>query len=216
MKAFDSIFDKGNTGGGDSGFDLLTSRSLSREVDGSLRLQPTERDKSTVATNYFALACPIMPIGLLGVFMFLGKLGSMYEDDPSKLSAEETQRQRGDLTQALYVAAMRKKMETDKKLGDGSLQCSRPVDALMPLGDRTSIKKKKENALMLEGKQSERMGGPRLLTRAQSDVGKLVKAKMQLETHLDRISEEQDYSAVCRVSARLELLDKALKKLGAS
>jgi hypothetical protein len=221
VKAFDSILDKGSR---DSGFDFLTSRSLSRDVDTSLRFeqfqkQVQDKQRVAVAGNFFAMACPIMPMGLMALFSFLGKFGNEFEDPKAmKLEAEEAQRQRGELTQALYLAAMRKKMETDRKLDvnrDG-LQCSRPVDALLPLGEKRSGKKKKEVSVMFEGKRSEQINGPKLLTspRAQADVGKLVKAKMQLESHLDRMSQEQDYGAVCRVSARLELLDKALKRLG--
>lgn len=220
MKAFDGFLDKGSR---DGGFDLLAVRPLSREVDTSMRFQIGERQRVTVASNYFAMACPIMPLGLLGAFMLLEKLGGMYEPDPDRLEALQTQRERGELTNALYIAAMKKKLETDKKLDgllDGSgLQCSRPVDAILGLGDKRPGAKppKKEVSLMLEGKRSEQINGPRLLNRAQRqpEVGKLVKAKMLLQSHLEEMAEEQsDYGAICRVSARLELLDKALKKLG--
>jgi hypothetical protein len=216
-KAFDSFLDKSSR---DSGIDLLTGHSLSREVDITLRLEQSqrihERQRVTVATNYFAMACPIMPIGVFAIFALLGKFGSTFDQDPEsmKLRTEDAQRQRGELTQALYLAAMKKRMEAERKLDTG-MQCSRPVDALLPLGEKP-IKKGKEVSLMLEGKRSERINGPKLLStpRAQAEVGKLVKAKMQLESHLDRLSQEQDFGAVCRVSARLELLEKALKRLG--
>jgi len=36
-----------------------------------------------------------------------------------------------------------------------------------------------------------------------------------LQAHVEKLAGEQDYHSVCRVSAQLELLEKALKKLGA-
>ncbi len=219
MKAWESFLDKG---GKDNGLDLLSGRSLSREVNISSRVElpGQERQKLTVAGNYFALACPIMPIGLLGIFLLLGKLDSAYGEKPEKLTAEETQRERGELTQALYLAAMKKKLESERKLDADKLLGlrSRPIDSLFPLGEKKPPKKKQENSLMLQGKRSDRISGPSLLNRAngraQSDLGKLVKAKMQLQSHLEQMSKEQDFGAVCRVSARIELLEKALKKLG--
>ena len=218
-KAVESFLDKGSQ---DSGFDFLTGRSLSRDHE-VLRMEHLQRvhdrERVSVASNYFALACPIMPIGVLALFSFLGKFGAVFDKDPDaeKLESEQAQRQRGELTQALYLAAMRKRMEAQGRLDTG-LQCSKPVDSfLTTLGpaERAARKKRKEISLMLDGKPSEQINGPKLLSsRAQNEVSKLVKTKMQLESHLERMSQEQDFGAVCRVSARIELLEKALKRLG--
>lgn len=210
MKALDGFLEKPAR---DNGFDFLTSRALSRETDTILRKHFDEKSRMSVATNYFAMACPIMPGFLLGVFMFLDKLGGSGEQETVK--AHEFVRNQTQMSQALYVAAMREKMEAEsKKTG---LACSRPIEGLGPMGtsDKAIKKpKKKESELLFDGKPTERLNGPVLLSKAQTDVHKIVKKKMALESHLEEASKEQDFGAVCRVSARIEALSKALKKLG--
>lgn len=206
-KAFDGFLEKPVN---DKGFDFLSSRAMSREIDTVLRKHFDEKQKMSVATNYFALACPIMPTFLLGAFMLLDKLDNMY--DKQTIKAHEFVREQRANSQALYIAAMREKMEIEAK--KNGLACSRPLEGLGPIKDSKKTKKKKESELNFNGKPSERLGGPVLLSKAQTDVHKIVKKKMALEAHLDKVSQEQDFGAVCRVSARIELLEKALKKLG--
>jgi hypothetical protein len=210
MKAFDSRLDSSLR---DKGFDAQVSRNLSRDVDQTLRTQFGERQKLTVASNYFALACPIMPVGLLGAFMILDKLGGL-SDEPGKTRAHELVKERGEAAQELYLAAIKQKQDAVEK---SKLSISRQVETLTPITDKRngSKPKRKDVALMLDGKRSERITGPVLLKREQQDIGKLVKEKMALQAHLEKLSELQDYHSVCRVSAQLDLLEKALKKLGA-
>jgi hypothetical protein len=211
MKAFDGFLDKQSR---DSGFDLLSNRSLSREVDGTLRTQFQEKGRLTVASNYFALACPILPIGLLGAFMMLDQLSRMNENkEPHLTAADEVAQQNLEASQQIYLLAMKQKQEREGK-GKTPLSCSRPVE-LMPTKAGDKGKKRKDVELQPEGKRSEQVNGPSLLSKAQTDVGKVVKQKMALESHLEKISGEQDYAMHCRLSAQLDLLDKALKKMGA-
>jgi hypothetical protein len=216
MKSYDSFPDRQSR---DNGFDMQASRSLSRDVDTPFRIgriNSNERQSLSVATNYFALACPIMPIGLLGAFLFLEKMGALY-DGPKELEAEQTTRERGELSQALYIAAMKQKIEAERKKNldaADDLLCSRPVEGLMPMGVGKHKRKTKEAALLLSGKSSERVNGPVMLSKPQQDIGKIVKQKLQLQSHLEKLCQEQDFGAVCRVSSKLDLLTKALKKLG--
>jgi len=195
----------------DSGFDFLTSRALSREIDTALRSHFEQKQRMSVATNYFALACPIMPTFLLGAFMLLDKLDNMY--DPQTIKAHEFVREQQANSQAMYIAAMRQKMEAEKS--KGGLACSRPLEGLPPVGaDKMKAPKKKSAEILPQGKSSERLSGPVLLSKAQTDAHKIVKKKMALEAHLDKMNKEQDFAGVCKVSSQIELLDKALKKLG--
>src|SRR5947209_4667748 len=146
-----------------------------------------------------------MPIGLLGAFMILDKLSTMDEDDQLReAQAHELHAREGQTVQDVYMAALRQKLESEKKAS--SLSCSRPVDGLLPGNDQRKCKKGKDGAVMLDGKRSERLNGPVLLSKAQQDVGKIVKQKMALESHLEKISREQDFSTLCRVSAQIDLL----------
>jgi hypothetical protein len=214
MKAFDAYLDKQSR---DGGFDLMstrldntTNRSLSREMEMTFRTQFAERQKMTVASNYFALACPILPVGLLGIFMLLDRLDRMNEPQPHMTEADEVARNKLEASQQIYLLAMKQKQERETK--KTPLSCSRPLDLLGKPGDKS---KRKDIELQPDAKRSERISGPSLLSKAQNDVGKVVKAKMALEAHLDKMSGEQDYAMHCRVSAQLDLLDKALKRLGA-
>jgi hypothetical protein len=207
-KALDGFLEKPAK---DSGFDFLASRALSREVDGVLRNHFEQKQRMSVSMNYFAIACPIMPTFLLGAFMLLDKLDNMY--DKTGIKQNELAREQTAQSQALYIAAMREKAEKEgKKAG---LECSRPIEGLPPVGkDKLKAPKKKSSEILQTGKPTERMGGPVLLSKSQTDLSKIVKKKMALEAHLDEMNKEQDFAGVCNVSAQIQLLDKALKQLG--
>ncbi len=209
MKAFDGFLEKPAR---ESGLDLLNSRCLSREMDTALRKHFDEKSKMTVAMNYFAMACPLMPTFMLGAFMLLDKLDNAYDKSPLNKAREFVRNQRG-ASQNFYIAAMHEKMEMEKK--KAGLACSRPLEGLGPANDSIQKKKtKKEIEVLFDGKQSERLNGPVLLSKAQTDVQKIVKKKMALESHLEKVSKEQDFGAASTVSARIQQLDKALKQLG--
>ena len=216
-KAFDGFLEKPIRVGdqnraGDKGFDFMTSRALSRDADTALRGHFEQKQRLQVSMNYFALACPIMPSFLLGAFMLLDKLDSMYDKD--KVSSHEFVREQTAASQAMYIAAMRERELMDKKQ-NGGLACSLPLEGVPGVGkDKLKAPKKKSLEILAEGKQTERINGPRLLSKEQTDPSRIVKKKMALEAHLDKMNQEQDFAGVCRVSSQIELLDKALKKLG--
>lgn len=211
MKAFDAYIDKQSR---DGGFDLFANRTLSRDVENTIRSQFNERQRMSVASNYFAICCPIMPLGLLGVFFLFDKFQPKTAEEviATQVKAHQLARQQDNLAQSLYIAAMKQKRESEEK--KAGLQCSRPIDGLMPFDENKEKRKKPENAWMQSGKQTDRIAGPQLLSRPQQDVAPIVKKKLALESHLAEINKEQDYHATCRVSARIELLEKALKKMG--
>lgn len=208
-KALDGFLEKPAK---DIGFDYLASRSLSREIDDVLRNHFEQKQRMSVTMNYFAIACPIMPTFLLGAFVLLDKLDNIYDKDAIK--ADQFVRERTAQSQALYLAAMKQKMEAEKT--KNGLACSRPIDGLPPVGkDKLNTTKKKSVEILTETRPTERMGGPVLLTKAQQqETSKLVKKKMALESHLEQMNQEQDFAGVCRVSSQIALLDKQLKQLG--
>ena len=168
------------------------------------------RERLSVAQNYFALACPIAPLGILGAFFFLSKLGGSY--DRPELEKEILTRQRQDLANALYVTAMRERVEKEKK--KGGLIASMPEEIVFKSGKENKAKKNHAPAFMPEGKSNMRVASPSVLSREQQDVGKVIQKKMQMQSDLTQLVKSQDYSGVCRVSSKIELLDKALKKMG--
>jgi hypothetical protein len=216
-KGLDAKFDANNKKGLDKSLDSKTSRLLSRDFNTSINgfrpRQLPESQQLTVASNYFALACPIMPVGLLGAFMLLAGLDNMNHRQPHMTKADEVARENQEAAQQIYLLAMKEKKEREAKK-PSSLSCSRPVDLIAPkAGDKQ--RKPKEVSLQPQGKISERVNGPSLLSKQKNDASKLVKQKMALESHLDKLSQEQDYAMHSRLSSQLDLLDKALKKLGA-
>lgn len=216
MKALDGFLERPIRESGfenakrDGGLDFITGRKLSREIDNALRNYFDQKQKMSVATNYFAIACPIMPSFLLGAFMLLDKLDNMYDKHTGL--ADEYMRAKTGLSNHLYIQAMRERVEMEKK--KQGLSCSRPVDGFIAPAEKKKDKKK-EAELMLNGRPSERVNGPQLLSKTQTDVvHKIVHKKMALEGHLEEMNKEQDFQGACRVSAQLKILDKKLKQLG--
>lgn len=216
-KAFDGFLEKPIRVGdqnraGDKGFDFMTSRALSRDVDNVLRNHFEQKQRMQVSMNYFAIACPIMPGFLLGAFMLLDKLGGMYDKD--KVQAHEFVREQTAASQAMYIAALREKEAIERKQ-NGGLAATLPLEGMPAVGkDKLKTPKKKSNEILAEGKQTERINGPRLLSKEQTDPSRIVKKKAALEAHLEILNQEQDFAGTCRVASQIELLDKALKKLG--
>jgi hypothetical protein len=208
MKAFDAFLDRGAR---DSGFDLTTSRSLSREVTNAYRLQVADHQRMSVATNYFALACPIMPIGVLGLFMLLGKLDEMWSQHMFlKPGKGELYDRLAEQSREAYLLRAKQQLEANPQ-PKIEFQCSRSTENIK---GSDKPKKRKETDFKHDEKPAQRFDRPNLLSKSQNDASKLIKQKMALEEHLEKISGEQNYHLYCRVSAQLELLDKALKKLG--
>jgi hypothetical protein len=188
-----------------------SSRELTVQDLRSFRLQQSQR--VSAMANYFAMANPIMPLAFLGAFFMLGKMDDSYQGPYERQLAEY---QRAQQTQALYLCALKQKQEAERK--PFSVCSSRAIDGIIGPGREMPMpverKAKKENSLLFEGKRSEQIAGPRLLARPQSEASKLVKAKSVLESESDKLGKQQDYHSVCRVSSRIDMIDKALKRMG--
>lgn len=169
-------------------------------------------ERTAMAGNYFALASPIMPLGMLGAIFFLGRLGGQYDHDQDRVQQEIATRQR-EMAQSLYLTASRK-AELDK------IRTPRSLD----LGDRISIVpgaarplKRKRKPLATIGRQ--KVGGrpmDKLLfnKRQQAQISQLIKQKTMLQSAMDQVGKRNGYHAYSQLSARLDLLDKALKRAG--
>lgn len=164
----------------------------------------------SVATNYFALACPIMPLGVLGLFMLLGKLDGMWTRDHMLMGKEASLDRLSEQAREAYL--LKAKQEADAKKDKTPLSCSRPIEITKPQGDKG--KRRMQAEIKPDAQPMQRFDRPNLLSKRENDASKLIKQKMALQDHLEKLNGEQSYHLYCRVSAQIELLDKALKKLG--
>jgi hypothetical protein len=199
--------------------DLSHNYFFSRELTmGDLRyFRQKDSQGVSVASNYFAMACPIMPLAFLGAFFMLGKMDDSYQGPYERQLAEY---HRAEQTQALYMASLKQKLESEGRSCSGQILEGKlralegKLAGARDLPEKAPEKKRKENALMMEGKGSQRLSGPMLLSKSQTEVGKLIRAKSALEGQADKLNHSQDYHSVARVSSRIEMIDKALKRLG--
>jgi hypothetical protein len=198
---------------GDGALDRRAGMRMNREVKGSavyrLGVEP-RYERLAVASNYFAMACPIMPIGFLGLFALLGKLDGLYQR--SLLPSEDKQsRHNRELVQSFYAAAMREKELRGRKKDISPLCPANLPPALAPEERKTGKKKRGENLVV---PAVPRFSEAALPLRRTRDLEKLVRERATLTQRLERFKRRQDLHSVSRLSARIELLEKALLRAG--
>ena len=211
MKALDAHLEKITS---DGIIDRSAKFRMSREAESSeyrLGLDPHYK-KVLITSNYFALASPIMPFGLLGMLFLLDRLSSLYDQSqtPDKDTLQNTQN-----AQAVYLAAMNEKAMRESKKEIDSL----PPPEVLPLCTRQTRKTIKDT-----GKKQSRVADSVSALRQPKPVNKLFQPwsprlnitkllieKTALQGYLEKLGRQQDYHGFCRISARIGLLDKALQ-----
>lgn len=224
MGSFDLFSEKAAR---DSGFDSNVTKAFLKESDdlekrehakhpllSSQRQTLNTNDKMGLACAGLVVGSPLLLLGLGGTFAFCDQMDFNREQRELKLVQ---QRNFNRLAyQHAAVNAEREKLSRIPEL--------RPGEIIMPVTT---------NEFTGENKRPEKLGG-QLGTRLDQmlfsdnrrnrriffqgknwlEAHKLLKLKTILEDQIKLLSQKQDYHTVCKLSSELELLDKALKRLG--
>lgn len=173
-----------------------------------------ERQNMTLATSCFAMACPIMPLGFLSVLFVLGRLDGL-DKDPESLAQQRTLK--GDMARiAAADALMRKRKESgeDPESNAYLRYASRELE-LRPLRMAMRPIRGSEKRVIPKMQSQEALSNGFFLTKEkQSKMRDIKRQKILLEGLMEKEREEQNLPEVSRLSSKLELLDKLLKKMG--
>lgn len=174
-----------------------------------------EKQNMTLASSCFAMACPIMPLGFLSMLFVLGKLDGM-DKDPESLEFNKTLK--GEMARiAAADALMRKRKESgeDPESNAYLRYASREME-LRPL--RVAMRPIKGSEKRVIPKQQSREalsdGGFFLTKEKQSKMRSMKQQKILLESLVAK-EREQNSSEASKLSEKLEMLDKLLKRMGA-
>ena len=174
-----------------------------------------ERQNMSVASSMFAMACPIMPLGFLSVLFMLGKLDGM---DKDPLSMEYNRTLKGDMARIAAADAlmrMRKEKGEDAESNAYLRYASREME-LRPL--RMAMKPIRGAEKRVIPKQSQQsLGEGFFITKEkQTKMRDIKRQKVLLEGLKEKEQKEQNTNEVCRLSQKLEMLDKLLNKMSGS
>lgn len=187
-----------------------------RELQERFVQAKTEKQSMAIAGSCFALASPLMPLGFLSALFVLGKMDGM-DKSPEELLLEKGRGLQGEMARiAAAEALMRKKKangedpETDAYIRYASRQLElRPLRvAMRPIkGAETRV---------IPKRQSQEPSEFFVTKEKQSKMKDIRKQRILLEGLMEQERKEQNFSEVCKLSSKLEMLDKLLKKMGGS
>ncbi|MBY0359943.1 MAG: hypothetical protein K2W82_18205 [Candidatus Obscuribacterales bacterium] len=217
MKALDAYLDIGLDAKLDSrlGFFSKTETVEMRLLRQQFLLDKGQRQSMLVSSSMFAMACPIMPLGFLSIFMALGRLEGL-DNGPEALE------QKGGLAaQMARVAAAEALLRRRKKDGgesdddSGYLRYAARQMELRPF--RTALSTPRfSDQRVLPKRRPEAFDEKFFVTREKAlKTSKLRRKKIYLESLIEKEKEQQDFSEASSISAKIETLDKLLKRLGA-
>lgn len=185
-----------------------------RELQERFLQSKAEKQNMAVVGSCFALASPLMPLGFLSALFMLGKMDGM-DKSPEELLLEKGSGLQGEMARiAAAEALMRKKKangedpETDAYIRYASRQLElRPI--------RTAMRPIKGAETRVIPKKHSTQPSDFFITREkQNKMRDLRKQRILLEVLMEKEQKEQNFSEICKLSSKLELLDKMLKKLG--
>jgi hypothetical protein len=174
-----------------------------------------EKQNMAVVGSCFALASPLMPLGFLSALFMLGKMDGM-DKSPEELLLEKGRGLQGEMARiAAAEALMRKKRangedpESDAYIRYASRQLElRPLRvAMRPIkGAETRV---------IPKKHASEPSDFFITKEKQNKLRDIRKQRILLEGLMEKEQKEQNFSEACRLSSKLELLDKMLRKMGA-
>lgn len=175
----------------------------------------TEKQSMSVASGLFAMACPILPLGFLSTFFVLGKLDG-FDKSPEQLAMEKGGLRNEMARLAAADALMRQKKEKGEDVESKALlrYASREM-AVQPI--RAAMKPiKGADKRVLPRQQSRdalQESGFFMTKEKQEKMRKLKRQKILTETLAQKEREEQNTLEASKLSQKLEMLDKLLKKM---
>ena len=186
-----------------------------RELQESFMKAKAEKQSMAVTGSFLALASPLMPLGFLSALFMLGRMDGM-EKSPEQLLLEKSSGLQGEMARiAAAEALMRKKRangedpETDAYLRYASRQLE-----LRPLRNAMRPIKGTENRVIPKQQYREPAPDYFLTREKQTKMRDIKQQRILLEGVMEKERKEQNFSEVCRLSSKLEMLDKLLKKMG--
>lgn len=216
MKALDAYLDIGLDAKLDSrlGFFSKAETAEMRLLRQQFLLDKGQRQSMLVSSSMFAMACPIMPLGFLSIFMALGRLEGL-DNGPEALLEQKG----GLAAQMARVAAAeallrrRKKDGSENEDDSGYLRYAARQMELRPF--RTALSTPRfSDQRVLPKRRPEAFDEKFFVTREKAlKTSKLRRKKIYLESLMEK--EQQDFSEASSISAKIETLDKLLKRLGA-
>ncbi len=186
-----------------------------RELQEKFLQAKTEKQSMTVATSYFAMACPIMPLGFLATLFVLGKLDGM-DKDPASL--EYNKSLKGEMARIAAAEALTRKRKShgEDPESNAYLRYASRELALRPY--RTAMRPIKGAEKRVIPKQQSREAladGSFFVTKEkQTKMRNLKRQKIMLESLAAKEREDANTLEANKLSQKLEMLDKLLKKMG--
>ena len=166
-----------------------------------------------VASSMFAMACPIMPLGFLSMLFVLGKLDGM-DKDPETLAFNRTLK--ADMARiAAADALMRKKRDLGEDAESNAYvrYASREME-LRPLRMAMRPIRGAEKRVIPRQQSREQLSNGFFLTKEkQQKMRDIKRQKILLEGLMEKEREKDNNPEVSRLSQKLEMLDKLLRKM---
>jgi hypothetical protein len=226
MGSFDLFSEKAAR---DSGFDSNVTKAFLKESDDLEKREYAKHpllhgQRQTLNTNdKMGLACaglivgsPLFLLGLGGTFAFCDQMD--FNEQQKQLGLVK---QRNFNRLAYQHAAINAEREKLSRIPE-----FKPGEIILPVNNEIASDKNRKPE-KLGGKIGGQIGldqvlfsdnrrNNRMVFRGKNwlEAHKLLKLKTILEDQIKILSQKQDYHTVCKLSSELELLDKALKRLG--
>ncbi len=200
----------------ESGFDSRTSRTLSKEaseLDEEARkyLEPTlnSQDKLAMTAAAFMAGSPLGFLGLGMTFFFCDEMDNRRREEYMR-NMSFNDHQQFAFNAIAFRAALADANDRKAKASVIPIELT-GADHIRGVKPRklTSVK---DNVVNIDTRRGNRpYFAP---SKNLREANKLIKRKEFLADQIKRLSQSQNYHAVCRLAAEVELLDKAIKRLG--
>jgi len=217
MKSLDLFMEKQCS---DRRFSVLTSstggRSLSREITDLDIKERIGRHQTLSTSDKMMMGCASMALGSPFMLLGLGTAMAFMDDIDWRNQQEELRRldqefgadpKRFSKLQLLSELERRKRLNGDKKIS------SIPLD-IVPR--RRKAKKGRGGSDFSASRDGERNFLRPYFSSGKNwlEASRILKRKQFLEDQIQKHQGQLDYPTACRISSKIELLNKALKQLG--
>lgn len=200
----------------ESGFDSRTSRTLSREAseldeDARKYLEPTlnSQDKLAMTAAAFMAGSPLGFLGLGMTFFFCDEMDNRRREEYMR-NMSFNDHQQAAFNAIAFRAALADANDRKTKASAVPIALT-GVDHIRGIKPR-KLPSVKDNVVNIYTRRGNRpYFAP---SKNLQEANKLIKRKEFLADQIKRLSQAQNYHAVCRLSSEVELLDKAIKRLG--
>lgn len=185
-----------------------------RELQDRFMHAKAEKQNMAVVGSCLALASPLMPLGFLAALFMLGKMDGM-EKSPEELALEKGRGLQGEMARIAAAEALlrKRKANGEDTEADAYIRYASRQLELRPI--RTALRPIKGTETRVIPKKHSTEPSDFFITREkQNKMRDLKKQRILLEVLMEKEQKEQNFSEVSRISAKLEMLDKSLRKMG--